>query len=441
MAGGPGWKNPFGDWDWRVGESYPERPGMSDCVYYMRTGFCGFGSRCRYNHPRDRAAAASTVRLIGVEYPERPGEPLCQYYLKTGTCKFGVSCKFHHPRNAGGSLSNVPLNYHGYPLRLGEKECSYYLKTGQCKFGITCKFHHPQPSGVSGTATASAFYPMMQSPSVPLGDLVSGASTSYRVLRPPIVPGSYVQGTYGPMLLSPGVVPLQGWTSYSGPVSPVLSPAAQPSAGAGSVYGVTQLSSPAPALAGPYPPLQFSAGLSSGRREQKFPERPGQPECQYYLKTGDCKFGSSCRYHHPPERAAYAAASFLSPLGFPLRPSTQPCTFYMQNGYCKFGPMCKFDHPIGVMKYSPSVSSLTEIPVAPYLAGSSVASFPPSSSSSEQRPEYGLGIKRDPHSSRAASSGNASVGLTFPPPVSLSNVQRSGQSSALLNSSRSMGES
>lgn len=45
---------------WRLGlrgsESYPERPGVPNCVYYMRTGFCGYGGRCRYNHPRDRVA-------------------------------------------------------------------------------------------------------------------------------------------------------------------------------------------------------------------------------------------------------------------------------------------------------------------------------------------------------------------------------------------------
>lgn len=42
--------------DLRVPESYPERQGVPDCVYYMRTGVCGYGSRCRYNHPRNRAA-------------------------------------------------------------------------------------------------------------------------------------------------------------------------------------------------------------------------------------------------------------------------------------------------------------------------------------------------------------------------------------------------
>lgn len=46
---------------WRLGlgdeaESYPERPDEADCIYYLRTGLCGYGSRCRFNHPRDRGS-------------------------------------------------------------------------------------------------------------------------------------------------------------------------------------------------------------------------------------------------------------------------------------------------------------------------------------------------------------------------------------------------
>uniref|UniRef100_A0A166D9X7 C3H1-type domain-containing protein n=1 Tax=Daucus carota subsp. sativus TaxID=79200 RepID=A0A166D9X7_DAUCS len=36
------------------GELYPERGGVPNCAYYMRTGSCGYGNKCRYNHPRDR---------------------------------------------------------------------------------------------------------------------------------------------------------------------------------------------------------------------------------------------------------------------------------------------------------------------------------------------------------------------------------------------------
>ncbi|XP_057965793.1 zinc finger CCCH domain-containing protein 32 [Malania oleifera] len=432
---------------WRFGlrssESYPERPGVSDCSYYMRTGFCGFGSRCRYNHPRDRTAVVAAVRSGG-EYPERPGELACQFYLKTGTCKFGVSCKFDHPKHGGGSISNVPLNYFGYPIRPGEKECSYYLKTGQCKFGKTCKFHHPQPAGISMPASAPSFYPTVQSPPAPSAEQYGGVSTSWRVARPPLLPGTYVHGAYGPLLLPPGVVPIPSYgPPYSAPVSPVLSPGAQPTVGTATLYGVTQLSSSTPALTGPYSPLSSSAGpSSSSQREQMFPQRPGQPNCQYYLKTGDCKFGSSCRFHHPLEYVVPKTDCAFSPMGLPLRPGAQPCSFYEQNGYCKFGPMCKFDHPMQTVRYSPSASSLTDIPIAPYPVGSSLATLAPSSSSSELRPEFISGSKKDPHSIRMSSSGNGSsgsVGLIFSQTGSgpLSGVQLARQSSASLSSSRS----
>ncbi|XP_044494349.1 zinc finger CCCH domain-containing protein 32 [Mangifera indica] len=423
----------------KIADSYPERPGVPDCVYYMRTGACGYGNRCRYNHPRNRAAVEAAVRATG-EYPERPGEPLCQFYMNTGTCKFGASCKFHHPKHSGGSMSHVPLNIYGYPLRPGEKECSYYLKTGHCKFAITCKFHHPQPAGTSIPASAPQFYPPVQSPSVPMPEQYRGASTSLRVPRPPLLA---VQGAYGPVLFPPGVVPFSGWSPYSAPVSPVLSPGAQPAVGATSLYGVTQLSSSMPALAGPYSSLPSSSGLSnSGQKEQSFPERPGEPECQFFLKTGDCKFGSSCRYHHPQDRFAPRSNCTLSPLGFPLRPGVRPCIFYMQNGYCKFGSTCKFDHPMGTMRHSPSTSSLVEMPVAPYPVGSLLSTLAPPSSSSDLRPELISGSKMDSLLSRVPSSGNnssSSVGLIFSQtgPGHLSDLQLAGETSVSLSSSRS----
>lgn len=353
-------------------EIYPERAGVTDCSYYIRNGSCGYGANCRFNHPRDRDRGyGGKMQLGGVEFPERMGEPTCQYYLKTGTCKFGASCKFHHPRNLGGTLSNIPLNTYGYPLRTGETECSYYLKTGHCKFGITCKFHHPQPAGISVPAPARPFYPTVQSlPAPPLE--YNNVSTGLRVARPSLLPGSYVPSAYGPMLLHPGVVTIQNWSPYSGPVSPALSPGAQPSAGLTSIYGISQLASSTHAFAGPYSPLPPAASPSSkGLKEKCFPERPGQPICQYYVKTGDCKFGSSCKFHHPPDWIASKTDCVISPSGLPLRPGVQPCSFYLVKGFCKFGQACKFDHPMGTVQYSSSVSSLHDLPIAPYMLRSS----------------------------------------------------------------------
>ncbi|KAI7731519.1 hypothetical protein M8C21_014783 [Ambrosia artemisiifolia] len=51
-----------------------------------------------------------------------------------------------------------------------------------------------------------------------------------------------------------------------------------------------------------------------------FQARPGEPECQYYMTTGDCKFGASCKFHHPPDWAVSTDNCVLSPIGLPLRP-------------------------------------------------------------------------------------------------------------------------
>ncbi|MBA0589157.1 hypothetical protein Gorai_017921 [Gossypium raimondii] len=93
----------------------------------------------------------------------------------------------------------------------------------------------------------------------------------------------------------------------------------------------------------------------------EFPVRPGQPECSYFLKTGDCKFKSNCKYHHPKNRLAKPAPCALSDKGLPLRPDQSICSHYSRYGICKFGPACKFDHS---MQAAPSttVSELEQPP-------------------------------------------------------------------------------
>ncbi|KAL3648861.1 hypothetical protein CASFOL_005264 [Castilleja foliolosa] len=435
---------------WQLGlgsgpESYPERPGEPDCIYYLRTGFCGYGNRCRFNHPRDRSMAREMLRASGGEFPERVGQPICQYFMRTGMCKFGASCKYHHPKHGTGPLALVTPNIYGYPFRPGEKECSYYVKTGQCKFGVTCKFHHPQPAGLPAppgagplaapaTVHSSSVYPGGPSTSVQPSQQYGVIQGNWPVARPAMLPGSYVPGGYGPMILPPGVVPVPGWTPYPAAVSPVANPSTQPAVGASPIYGLTQLSPPATAYTGPYVSITSSVGpLSSSQKEHNYPERPGLPECQYYLRTGDCKFGPTCKYHHPPEWSAQKTNFVLSPMGLPLRPGAPLCSRYAQNGVCKFGPSCRFDHPMRTLSYSPSASSLTDMQVAPYPVGSMNATLAPSSSSSDLRPEILSGFSKDVFSSQM-SSMMFSTG-----PVPQSSFQHSAQGS--ISSSGSSGKS
>ncbi|XP_072994593.1 zinc finger CCCH domain-containing protein 6-like [Typha latifolia] len=392
---------------------YPERPGEPECTFYLRTGTCGYGKRCRYNHPRNRGGAFPGAGRTGAaEYPERVGQPHCEYFLKTGTCKFGSTCKYHHPREGGGSVMPVMLNYYGYPLRPGEKECSYYMKTGQCKFGSSCKFHHPQLGDASLPSPAAPTYPVVQPSSVPSTHQIPPMA-SWQVGRPPMLPGSYMSSSYGPMLLSPGVVPVQGWSPYPAPVNPLVSPGGQQTVQPGPAYGLSHQMPPSmPAYAGSYVPVSSSAGPSNSRqRDYMFPERPDQPECQFYMRTGDCRFGAACKYHHPPDRNIPKSNCVLSPLGLPLRPGAQPCTYYAQHGVCKFGPTCKFDHPMSTLSYSLSASSLSDMPLAPHSIRFSVATMAPPSSS-EQRPEF---FSMESFATRISSSENisSSIGSIF----------------------------
>ncbi|XP_023520659.1 zinc finger CCCH domain-containing protein ZFN-like isoform X2 [Cucurbita pepo subsp. pepo] len=327
------WQMNLGSGEIMGSGSYPVRPGEPDCSYYIRTGLCRFGATCRFNHPPNRELAIATARMKG-EFPERIGQPECQYYLKTGTCKFGATCKFHHPRDKAGIAGRVALNILGYPLRPSETECAYYLRTGQCKFGNTCKFHHPQPTNMMVSLRGSPIYPTVQSPT-PGQQSYPGGSTNWS--RASFIPSPRWQGpsSYASLILPQGVLSVPGWNTFNDQLGSVS-----------------------------------SSESPQQTRENVFPERPGQPECQFYMKTGDCKFGAVCRFHHPRERVIPAPDCVLSPIGLPLRPGEPLCIFYSRYGICKFGPSCKFDHPMGIFAYNLSAASTPNAPVQ-HLFGTS----------------------------------------------------------------------
>lgn len=72
----------------------------------------------------------------------------------------------------------------------------------------------------------------------------------------------------------------------------------------------------------------------------KFPRNPGAQLCEYYVRTGHCKYGNTCFKDHPEQYAVK-----LNLLGLPLRPGVQACPFFMQHANCEFGAACKFHHP------------------------------------------------------------------------------------------------
>ncbi|URE22422.1 zinc finger CCCH domain-containing protein [Musa troglodytarum] len=216
----------------------------------------------------------------------------------------------------GPSLSSQPGTDEG--CCCCKNQGRYYLKTGTCKFGAICKFHHPkEKAGIAGRVQLN-------------------------ILGYPLRPGQLGS-----------------------------SPESQRTTGTAQFYGPSQQGG-AQGKFPSYRPGSAPMGLYAVPGENIFPERPGQPECQFYMKTGDCKFGAVCKFHHPKERLVPVPNCVLSPLGLPLRPGEPVCVFYSRYGICKFGPNCKFDHPMGTFTYGLSASSATGVPTAWHLLGSSL---------------------------------------------------------------------
>ncbi|KAK8717767.1 hypothetical protein V6N13_045024 [Hibiscus sabdariffa] len=309
--------------------SYPDRPGEPDCSYFLRTGVCGYGNNCRFNHP----ASDVQVGQYREELPERAGQPDCGYFIKTGTCKYGSTCKYHHPKDRNGA-GPVIFNILGLPMRQDEKSCPHYMRTGSCKFGIACKFHHPQPASpgaglpVNGPAGASILPPS--------GVPYAGGLPTWSLPRGPYVSGPRLQSqSYMPVIVSPSqsMIPAPGWSTYVGTANPISSSGV---VGSNLVYNSVN-----PAESGSSGQLLLSSSASASN----FPERPDQPECRYYMNTGTCKYGSDCKYHHPKERIANSVVNGIGPLGLPSRPGQAVCSSYTMYGLCKYGPTCRFDHP------------------------------------------------------------------------------------------------
>ncbi|XP_039126580.1 zinc finger CCCH domain-containing protein 34-like isoform X2 [Dioscorea cayenensis subsp. rotundata] len=285
---------------------YPVRPGEPACSYYIKTGTCRFGSNCKYNHPRRRRrtltkdsleanhqAVKEKEREIGKEtLPEKAGHGKCKYFLMPGGCKFGKDCKFAHDQEMNEEGS-VELNFLGLPVRPGARECSYYMRTGGCKYANNCKFHHPDPIAVGGREPRDhpSKYNQGHTPVVSQLPATSwpmqiGSNEPVTFLNPSphFMPG---------MILPPqGLHPTPEWNGFQAPVNPFyLQPAPPP----------------------PHPEMFVQYAPPNPVHQQvyidEFPDRPGQPECQHFMKTGSCKFKSSCKFHHPKSRSVKASPS------------------------------------------------------------------------------------------------------------------------------------
>ncbi|PSR89494.1 Zinc finger CCCH domain-containing protein [Actinidia chinensis var. chinensis] len=308
--------------------SYPVRPDAEDCSLYMRTGTCKFGSNCKFNHPPRRKNQAGKENVKEKEEStERPGQTECKYYLRSGGSKYGKACRYNRSRGKTPVVPIVDVNFLDLPVRPGEKECPYYMRNGSCKYGSNCRFNHPDPIAVGGGDAPSGYSN---------GGSFSSQGVSLSAMPPWSSPRAVNETV-------PFVPPTQGLPSPNGDQAPVYVAPHQ-----------RRLPTP-PALAlNSAPETNCYMHHKQQMLVDEFPERPGQPHCTCYLKTGDCKYKSGCKYHHPKIQIPKTPTFALSDKGLLLRPDQNICSRYNRYGIYNFGPACKFDHPVS---YCPSATS------------------------------------------------------------------------------------
>ncbi|KAM7509220.1 hypothetical protein LguiA_019673 [Lonicera macranthoides] len=91
-------------------------------------------------------------------------------------------------------------------------------------------------------------------------------------------------------------------------------------------------------------PLKRTDKVNYDRNNEGFSDKSGQIECKYYLTAGGCKYGNSCRFNHSKPESEIALTE-LNFLGLPIRLGEKECPFYMRNGSCGYGASCRFHHP------------------------------------------------------------------------------------------------
>ncbi|XVF57895.1 hypothetical protein PTKIN_Ptkin07bG0019400 [Pterospermum kingtungense] len=280
-------------------KEWTSRPkGQIECKYYRSTGGCKYGNACRYRHfnddhvvaPPDVDSFSLPVEVDIKEkkendgFAEQIGQVECKYYLTPGGCKYGKACRYRHSNEKSRYLekSQMPpaeLNFLGLPIRMMEKECPFYMRTGSCAFGTNCKFNHPDPTAADGSnnfSSDSSGFGYHSSWNYNGGSNAFPLSSKQMSLNHN---SSYPHGTH---LNSE-------WNGHQKkPSDPYFPP---------STHNALRTSD-----------------ISNLHQEQiqadEFPERPGQPECPYFMKTGYCKYKAACKFHHPKNQTSNPSGSY-----------------------------------------------------------------------------------------------------------------------------------
>jgi len=242
-------------------------------------------------------------------------------------------------RPAPYGSADIETNEEGLPLRPGKEQCLVYLNTGVCQNGLACIFDHTkgakgmQKANFTGMRPMPGLPPMntAASPMMPATDDIDGVKIDKR--------------------------------KDEGPMAPTVK-SAPPTKRESGDFSSREEKEPAAPEKEREPPIEYNAdGL---------PLRPGAQKCGFYLRSGQCNYGPSCRFDHPEGLAGMLAGPGgfgVCPLavggantneaGLARRPGRDQCPFLAKTGTCPFGAECRFDHTAAPNTELPKSTSRT----------------------------------------------------------------------------------
>eukprot|EP00397_Hematodinium_sp_SG-2012_P023052 GEMP01023925.1.p1 GENE.GEMP01023925.1~~GEMP01023925.1.p1 ORF type:complete len:395 (+),score=63.54 GEMP01023925.1:54-1238(+) len=357
-------------------QGYPKREGLETCSFFVKNGQCKFGTTCKWHHPE---FIYPSVDFNSRGFPIRPDATECEFYSKTQECKFGCTCKYNHPEPEAPKsglfqpIANVQVramgvNSMGYPRRPGAQPCAYFMKSGQCKFAQSCKFDHPDKPGMMPMGMVN-----MQPQFAPMGASVAVNPLQQMAMQQNVIAEAAGFNSKG-FPIRPGVAVCQ-FFSKTGDCK--FGPSCKWDHNETQGGMMMMMNTPRPQMmAAP------SGGAPAGINSLGLPIRPASQACPFFTKTGSCSYGESCKWDHPEEYCALAGnnsgmgafpnkrpvkvetAQGFNSLGFPLRPGQGPCSFYMKTGSCSYGNTCKWDHPEGLGGTQPGFQKTIPTPTA-----------------------------------------------------------------------------
>lgn len=160
-----------------------------------------------------------------------------------------------------------------YPQRVGEPDCRDYLRTGRCKYGESCKYNHP-PNVESGGGIKAPLDPSEPQFPIRLGE----PHCQYFLKHGTCKFGQTCKFHHPPHVVTTG--------SAGGLAGTVMMNVLNASPGhSGQIIALNSVDN--------------GIGEMQTQVLQLLPQRPGEQDCIYFLRNGRCKYGATCKYHHP----------------------------------------------------------------------------------------------------------------------------------------------